>query len=116
MILHIAQESAWLSAVPSGIYRADSLETEGFIHCSTPAQVLGPANERFRGQEELVLLSIDPEKVATPIIYEDCYESGQAFPHIYGPLDVAAVMAVIPFPPQADGSFLLPGELESPQN
>ena len=112
MILHIAEESEWLAAVPAGFYRADSLETEGFIHCSTPAQVLGPANERFRGQEGLVLLCIDPEKVNAPIVYEDCYETGQEFPHIYGALDVDAVTAVIDFPPREDGSFVLPEELQ----
>ncbi len=72
---------------------------------------MGPANEMFRGQKELVLLCIDPGKVTMPIDYEDCYESGQAFPHIYGPLNVEAVTTVIPFPPQKDGSFVLPEEL-----
>jgi uncharacterized protein (DUF952 family) len=112
MILHIAHESEWLAAVPLGLYRADSLETEGFIHCSTVEQVLGPANEMFHGQDGLVLLAIDPEKVGAPIIYEDCYESGQEFPHIYGPLEVKAVKAVIPFPPQQDGTFILPEVVE----
>lgn len=112
MILHIARESDWLSAVPLGAYRADSLQTEGFIHCSTLEQVLGPANAMFHGQDGLVLLCIDPEQVAAPIVYEDCYESGQAFPHIYGPLEVEAVTAVIPFPPQEDGSFILPEVFE----
>jgi uncharacterized protein (DUF952 family) len=112
MILHIAFESEWLSAMPQGFYRVDSLETEGFIHCSTPQQVLGPANERFHGQEGLVLLCIDREKVAAPIVFEDCYESGQAFPHIYGPLNIEAVTAVIPFSPQEDGGFIIPMVLE----
>ncbi len=112
MILHIVHESEWLAAVPAGLYQADSLETEGYIHCSTLEQVLGPANAMFRGQDGLVLLVIDPEKVGAPIIYEDCYESGQEFPHIYGPLEVKAVTAVIPFPPQQDGTFVLSEKLE----
>jgi uncharacterized protein (DUF952 family) len=112
MILHIVKESEWLAAVPAGIFRADSLETEGFIHCSTLEQLLGTANAIFNGQAGLVLLAIDPEAVGAPIIYEDCYESGQEFPHIYGPLEVKAVTAVIPFPPQQDGTFILPENLE----
>ena len=111
MILHIVKESDWETAVTTGIYRADSLETEGFIHCSTPEQVLVPANERFHGQEGLALLCIDPAKVAAPIVFEDCYGSGQAFPHLYGPLHVEAVCAVIPFPADEDGRFVLPEEL-----
>jgi uncharacterized protein (DUF952 family) len=113
MILHIVKQSDWERAVASGVYRADSLEKEGFIHCSTPEQVLKPANERFFGQEGLSLLCIDPALVTAPIVYEDCYESGQAFPHIYGTLDIAAVTAVLPFPPGENGQFVLPEALET---
>jgi len=113
IILHITRESDWLAAVSAGFYHADSLETEGFIHCSTAEQVLGPANTMFYGQDGLVLLAVDPEQVSAPIVYEDCYESGQEFPHIYGPLEIEAVMAVIAFPPQDDGRFILPKVLET---
>jgi uncharacterized protein (DUF952 family) len=108
MILHIVTQEAWDAAVRAGEYRPASLAGEGFIHCSTAAQVLGPANEFYRGQTGLVLLVIDPALVEAAIVYEDCYETGQAFPHIYGPLSPGAVTAVIPFPPDADGSFSLP--------
>ncbi|HRQ38956.1 MAG TPA: DUF952 domain-containing protein [Chloroflexota bacterium] len=111
MILHISRRAEWETAVPSGLYTADSLKTEGFIHCSTPEQVLIPANERFRGQTDLLLLCIDPTRLAAPLVYEDCYETGMLFPHIYGPLNVTAVWQVLEFPPQADGSFALPPEL-----
>jgi uncharacterized protein (DUF952 family) len=114
MILHIAREDEWLSAVSSGLYQAGSLATEGFIHCSTRQQVLGPANALYRGQEGLVLLCIDPERTSAPIIFEDCYQAGQKFPHIYGPLNVDAVTRVVPFAPGADGRFHLPDELGSP--
>jgi uncharacterized protein (DUF952 family) len=43
-----------------------------------------------------------------PVVYEDCYDSGQAFPHIYGPLNVDAVVNVVDFPPGKDGFFSLP--------
>jgi uncharacterized protein (DUF952 family) len=108
MILHITNQFEWETAVARGVYIADSLASEGFIHCSTVEQVLGPANERFHGQTGLQLLCIEPEKVAAPIVYEDCYETGQAFPHIYGPLNLDAVVQIIPLPPEPDGSFTLP--------
>lgn len=107
-ILHITTKEAWETAVSSGSYQADSLYTEGFIHCSTPEQVLGPANALFRGQQNLVLLIIRPQHVNANIVYEDCYQSGQAFPHIYGPLNLDAVTAVIDFPSNEDGTFSLP--------
>lgn len=110
-ILHITRRVDWETAVANPPYRADSLETEGFIHCSTLAQVLGPANDFYRGQAGLILLVIDADKTTPEIVYEDCYESGQQFPHIYGPLNVAAVIQVVDFPPNADGSFSLPAAL-----
>ena len=110
-ILHITPRSAWEAAQISGVYRGDTLDTEGFIHCSTIAQVLGPANIRFRGQQDLLLLRIDPGKVQSEIIYEDCCESGDLFPHIYGPLNLDAVIDIFDFPPNPDGSFSLPPNL-----
>lgn len=111
MILHIVSETEWRTAVAAGRYEPPSLADEGFIHCSTIAQVLGPANDFYHAQSGLQLLGIDPERVAAPIVYEDCYESGQAFPHIYGPLNPDAVTAIFAFPPEPDGSFVLPQAL-----
>ncbi len=108
MILHITTQAAWETAVATGQYTADSLASEGFIHCSTPTQVVGTANALFRGQPGLVLLCINPAQMQAPVVYEDCYETGQAFPHIYGALNLAAVTAVLEFPPNPDGTFSLP--------
>lgn len=108
IILHIARREEWETAVTLGQYTADSLATEGFIHCSTVEQVLMPANALFRGQTNLLLLCIDPAQLTAPLVYEDCYETGVQFPHIYGVLNVTAVQRVLDFPPQADGSFILP--------
>lgn len=112
-ILHITTEKEWQTAVAAGEYRADSLESEGFIHCSTVDQVLLPANERFAGQTGLILLTIDPAKLSAELVYEDCYESGQEFPHVYGPLNLDAVAGLLDFLPNPDGTFSLPAELRS---
>ncbi len=113
LILHITTENEWQTAVTAGAYRADSLESEGFIHCSTTAQVLLPANQLYTGRTDLILLTIDPSKLTAELVYEDCYETGQAFPHIYGPLNLEAVTGFVKFPPNPDGSFFLPAELEN---
>lgn len=112
LILHISRREDWETAVTLGYYTADSLPTEGFIHCSTPEQVLLPANAMFRGQTGLVLLCIDPPRLQAPLVYEDCYESGQKFPHVYGRLNTDAVLTVIDFPPNPDGTFSLPPTLQ----
>ncbi len=108
MIIHITTKIAWESARDEGFYRGDTLESEGFIHCSRIDQVLGVANDRFPGQEGLVLLCIDEARVGAEVRDEDCYATGEAFPHIYGPLNRDAVVWVVAFPPRADGTFTLP--------
>ncbi len=108
MILHITTRGDWEAARTLGDYRLDTLDSEGFIHCSTPEQVLGPANALYRGQDDLVLLVIDPARLTAELVYEDCYEAGEAFPHVYGPLNLDAVVGVVPFPSLPDGSFVLP--------
>lgn len=110
-LYHITTGTDWEAAEKTGIYRADSLANDGFIHCSTLVQLLMPANAMYRGQEGLVLLVIDPSRVKPEVVYEDCYQSGHRFPHLYGPLNIDAVVSVLPFPPNPDGTFNIPSEL-----
>lgn len=110
ILLHITERDAWERARGEGVYRADSLATEGFIHLSTPTQVLFPANVFYRGREGLVLLVIDPERLTSEVRWEAA--DGQAFPHLYGPLNADAVTDIIPFEPQEDGTFTLPDPLK----
>ena len=107
MIFHIATKAAWDEAVRAGSYRADTLESEGFMHCSEADQVAEVANVRFRGREDLVLLWIDPERVRAEIKYEDASDGSGTFPHIYGPLDIDAVARVTEYR-ERDGSFRSP--------
>lgn len=107
LLLHITRWEQWEQARREGVYRADSLAAEGFIHCSKPRQALLPANALFRGQTDLVLLCIDADRVRPDIRYEGV-PGGEAFPHLYGPLNLDAVVKVLPFPPQPDGTFTLP--------
>ena len=104
IILHICSHPAWDDAQIEGDYRAASLETERFVHCSMPDQVVGTANLLFRGQQNLVLLVIDADKVTAPIRFEDA-GNGQLFPHAYGPINLDAIVGVNAFIPNADGIF-----------
>jgi uncharacterized protein (DUF952 family) len=62
-ILHITRRLQWETAKNLGSYRGDTLDTEGFIHCSTAAQMIGSANRFFKGQQDLVILVIDRDLV-----------------------------------------------------
>ncbi len=111
VVCHITPHEAWEAGLAAGVYRDASLDAQGFIHCSTPEQVVPVANAIFRGQAGLALLCIAPEKLAAPLVYEPSPEDptcGQRFPHLYGPLNLDAVIAVLDFPPNPDGSFRLP--------
>lgn len=111
VILHITTSEAWRQAVELGVYRAASLSSEGFIHCSRPGQVLQVANTIFRGQKGLVLLYIDRGRVAAPVRDENLEGGADRFPHIYGPLNLDAVCLVVNFAPGLDGQFELPAGL-----
>lgn len=108
MILHIIHQSDWDQAVSQGHYAPDSIEKEGFIHCSTAEQVVEVANFLYKGEKDLLLLYIDPEKVEAKIVFEDLYNTNKLYPHIYGPLNVDAVVKVVEFPWNSDGTFRLP--------
>ena len=117
-VLHLASYEAWLAAVEAGSYHADSLSTEGFIHCSKLSQIVDVANTFYRSQGGLVLLVIDVSKLAVELKWEPPAEpepsharAGDLFPHVYGPLNLEAVVKVVPFEPGADGTFSLPPEL-----
>jgi len=115
VIFHIVKRREWQQAVDCGTYAPPSLQAEGFIHCSTHAQTLDTANHWFRGQQDLVLLHIDPRRLAVPLRLEqpagrDDERREERFPHIYGPLNLDAVVQVVDFPCEAgpSGSFRWP--------
>ena len=112
MILHIATREQWEAAQLEGVYHGDTLATQGFIHTSEPHQVLGVANTLFAGQSGLVLLCIDPDRLTSELRYE--VADGQRFPHLYGPLNLGAVVRVVDFRPGIDGAFTLPPEISRP--
>ncbi len=95
-IFHIALPDDWAAAFTFGEYavstRARSLDEVGFIHCSTSTQLVATANNFYGDITELVVLTIDVELVPSAIVWEPpAADVEQLFPHIYGPLPIAAV-------------------------
>jgi uncharacterized protein (DUF952 family) len=93
-IYHITTAAAWEKAQIDGAYVADSLAIEGFIHCSTQDQVAGVFERYYKGQTNLVKLTIDKSKVTSPLIFELATSINEVFPHIHGPIDIAAIISV----------------------
>lgn len=90
-ILHITTESAWAKARDDGELTTPSLEEEGFIHCSTFAQVESTADRIFQGSGDLLALEVEVAQLTAPLKWEKATDADDEFPHIYGPLNPDAV-------------------------
>ena len=116
MIFHITSRTAWDEAQKRGDYRAESLATEGFIHCSTLAQVLPVANNFYKSQSGLILLEIEPTLLSADLKWEPPsggapppgVVEGDMFPHIYGSINLDAVVKMVDLVSKPDGTFDLP--------
>jgi uncharacterized protein (DUF952 family) len=101
LLLHITERSLWDAARASGAYerstRGRTLQEEGFIHCSLRSQLPQVASflyGAYDGPDELVVLVIDSARLGVPVRYEAVRPGGEEFPHVYGPIPVAAVVDV----------------------
>jgi uncharacterized protein (DUF952 family) len=116
LIFHITSRKAWDEAQGRGDYHAESLVTEGFIHCSTRSQVLPVAQNFYKGQHGLVLLAIEPALLSSELKWEPPsggtpppgVPQGDLFPHIYGPINVDAVANVVDLEQNSQGKFRIP--------
>ena len=112
-LFHAALPADWEAALAAGSYtvstRGVTLEQEGFIHCSYRHQVESVVNTFYSDLAEVTLLTIDPDHLGSPVVEElPAPEAPQAFPHVYGPIPVAAVTAATPWPRDHVGVFRLP--------
>jgi uncharacterized protein (DUF952 family) len=102
LIYHLAPPAAWNA--PGLDYRADSLDSEGFIHCSFAHQVARSANRFYSGAGALLVLHIDLQRLTSPLKVE-AGGSGELFPHVYGPISRAAVVRAEALQRGADGEW-----------
>ena len=111
-IVHIITGSAWKLARSSGRYEPPSLAVDGFIHFSGVEQVVAVANAAFSGQGDLWLLCVALDRLEAPLKYEGSDAGGEPFPHLYGALNLDAVVTVLPFV-EGDDGFAVPPEVRS---
>ncbi|MER5601147.1 DUF952 domain-containing protein [Streptomyces sp. NPDC002265] len=100
-LLHITERALWDAAREAGAYamstRGRTLAEEGFIHCSTRAQLPRVAAFLYGAPDapdDLVVLVVDPARLGAPVKYEAPEPGGEEFPHVYGPIPVDAVVDV----------------------
>lgn len=94
-LFHLAEPRAWAAATDE--YAPASVEVEGFIHCSTGDQLSRTARQLYIDRNDLVLLTIDPGPISGDVRYEDLYDTGEEFPHIYGSVPTSAVLTTGPY-------------------
>jgi uncharacterized protein (DUF952 family) len=116
LIYHITTAPAWAKAQSKGEVTAESLASEGFIHCSREGQLLAVAERFFAGQSGLLVLAIDEEGVIPWLVNEGPAGEGDpfakdVFPHVYAPIPVHAVVAVAGLEQGRDGRFSWPKDL-----
>jgi uncharacterized protein (DUF952 family) len=92
MIYHVVSGPNWQKAIEQGFYEAASLAAEGFIHASKAEQVQGVLARYYNGQTDLLLLHIDETKLKAPLSFELATSVNESFPHIYGRLNLDAVI------------------------
>jgi anti-anti-sigma factor len=97
-LYHLALPADWAQAQQTGEYttstRGRSLADEGYIHCSFARQVAATAARFYADVDDVLVLRIDPARLGAPVVVEDLFETGEAFPHVYGPIPVGAVVEV----------------------
>lgn len=108
MIYHMLPSAVWQTQPLDQPYLGDTLATEGFIHCTAePERLLLVANTWYKNRPgEWSILCIDEQRIEADVRWEENH--GHVFPHIYGPLNLNAVTATLPFPRRQDGQFFLP--------
>ena len=93
-IFHITTAATWKEALNKGFYEASSLREEGFIHCCQKEQVEGVLQRYFQGYKDLFLVQVETDKLTSPFYYEWSPSVSDTFPHIYGPINLDAVVDV----------------------
>lgn len=91
-IFHILLPDDW-EHWDTDLYRAKSLETEGFIHCSFAHQLGGVIDRYYKGADEVVVLEIESDALMSRVVNEPS-TGDEIYPHIYGPINRDAIVSV----------------------
>jgi uncharacterized protein (DUF952 family) len=93
LIYKLLDQAAWRAAQAAGTFAGSPVDlADGFIHFSTAQQAQETAAKHFKGVAGLMLLSVDPERLGSPLVWEPS-RGGALFPHLYAAMPTSAVVA-----------------------
>ena len=95
MIYHVVSKANWQKLENEAEYVADSLASEGFIHCSTETQTAGVLERYYAHVPNLLLLHIEEQYLRSELKYEPAPNSGELFPHVFGPINRDSIVEVV---------------------
>lgn len=108
LLVHLCTDLDWENAQATPEWRPESLSVVGFVHLSAQCQVHLPANRLFAGRDDLVVLYLEQGRLGAVVRWEPGASTdpeSMLFPHLYGPLPIAAVVDARPYIPGPDGRF-----------
>jgi uncharacterized protein (DUF952 family) len=108
VVYKIVATEEWIEAEAAGVFTGAPVDrADGFIHFSTAEQAAETAAKHFAGERDLLLLRVDSTNLGAALKWEPS-RGGALFPHLYGALDVAAVVRVDPLPLSPTGTHRFP--------
>jgi uncharacterized protein (DUF952 family) len=93
LIYHIVLPEVWEKSKNEKFYEADSLKTEGFIHCSFANQLETVLRRYYKDAEKVLVLQIEPEKLTAKFV-EEPSTNNEIYPHIYGKINAEAIVEI----------------------
>ncbi len=93
MIYHVVKAHEWNEQEAADYFAPSSFNQEGFIHCCTQLQLAGVLERYYKGQTELLLLTINEKALEFPVKYEKA-TNDELFPHLYGTINKKAIEAL----------------------
>lgn len=106
-VFHLATPASWAEARLAGRLVPEAFAEEGFVHCSTLAQLVGTIQRHFSGSDQLAVLELDLGRMGGDLRWEES-RPGERYPHLYRPLEIGDVIASHVWHRAPDGAVELP--------
>jgi uncharacterized protein (DUF952 family) len=107
LIFKIVPRTEWESE--SGDYHGSAHDrADGFLHFSTTSQLFETLRRYYAGQDDLMLVAVDPNALGSALRWEHSQSRGEDFPHLYASLSCDAIKWARPIAKDATGRFALP--------